>query len=147
MSWQSGGNQVFLFLSFSHTHLTFLSPASQIPVSFGSRGIWLEPLCLLTLLGWHRRGSASLASVSPTFLSSYSGPHACQQSLFTKCPGPHSYGASRPVALCYYRKAQTSGKSGSGLPVETTNHSGCEQIKKKNLRTQLKEENLDCDRR
>ena len=61
-----------------------------------------------------------LASVSPAFPSSQSGLHACQQSLFTKCPGPHSCGASRPVALCCYRKAQTSGESGSGLPVETT---------------------------
>ena len=73
----------------------------------------------------------TLASVSPAFPSSHSGPHACQQSLLTKCPGPHSCGASRPVLFAITGKPRPQGKVAVGFQWRPHNHSGREQSLKK----------------
>ena len=116
MSWLSEGNQVYLFLSFSHAHLIFLSPASQIQVSSGTCGIWLGPLCLLTILGWHR---PLVLPQCPSHSSPLQTTPLSSEPV-QKCPGRQSFGASRPVDFCSYNKAQTSGEGGSGLPVGAT---------------------------
>lgn len=114
MSWLSEGNQIYLFLSFSHAHLIFLSPASQIQVSSGTWGIWLEPLCLLTVLGWHR---PPVLPQCPSHSSLHSRPHPCCRSLFRDAPDGTALGHQ---GLWYYNKAQTSGEGGSGLPAGAT---------------------------
>ena len=110
-------NWVFVFPSFSHAHLIFLSPASQIQISFGTCSIWLEPFCLLTILGRHKPPHSCL-SVLPISLfllpTNSSIVRACSEMIKNAralLPRMAQLWGVKPVDFCYYNKAQTSGES------------------------------------